>query len=699
MILPAFQPHAYLGLHSLAKRSEKVIRVWRPGAEQCHIELFGKLQEMVRYHHKGIFELIVPEHTQPHDYRVWHSNGLLDHDPYAMMPTLGPVDEYLFSKGVHYELYEKMGGRLCTHQGIEGVRFSVWAPSARNVSLVGDFNFWDGRINPMRLLGASGIWEIFIPGLKEGQKYKFEVRSANKDVVLKADPFALAAELRPNNASIIANLDHFTWTDANWHKDRRIADRPMLIYEIHLGSWRRNPDNSFMNYRQIADQLVEYCQDMGFTHIELLPIAEHPLDESWGYQVTGFFAPTSRFGTPLDFQYFVNTLHANNIGVILDWVPAHFPKDQWGLARFDGTCLYEHADERQGYHPHWHTAIFNYGRNEVSNFLIASALFWLKKMHIDALRVDAVASMLYLDYGRDNGQWIPNEYGTKENLKAIEFMKHLNSVVHKECPTALMIAEESTSFSGITHALDQGGLGFDLKWNMGWMNDTLAYMKLDPIHRAYHQNELTFSLIYAFTERFCLVLSHDEVVHGKGSLLEKMPGDCWQKFANFRLLYSYMLCHPGKKLLFMGSEWAQGHEWDSKNALDWAQLNVSWHKEAHRCVADLNHFYLEQPALWDNDFFWTGFEWVDFSDAHNSVIAYLRRTQSGDTLLCVHNFTPQSFQEYALPIRAMLYECFNTDARQFGGSGLIKRPVRYTANKAIIALAPLATQIYRITPR
>lgn len=698
-------PHTSLGLH-LKQNGQKVIRLWRPGAQTTYLEVFGNIVEATRVDDAGLFEYSVPEHTTLQDYRVYHRNGMLTPDPYAFWPTIGEVDMYLFGKGVHYQLYQVLGGRLTTHQGEKGVKFSVWAPSARRVSLIADFNHWDGRINPMRSMGASGIWEIFIPGLKEGEKYKFEIKTQNHTLLIKSDPFAYSSELRPATASVVAEINRFQWEDQEWINKRprnRNLSRPMAIYEVHLGSWKRSYNN-FLNYREIAKELVAYCQEMGFTHVELLPIQEHPLDESWGYQVSGFYAATSRFGTPEDFQWFVNHLHKHHIGVILDWVPGHFPTDDFSLGKFDGTSLYEHEDPRKGYHPHWHTYIFNFGRFEVSNFLIANALFWFEQMHIDGLRVDAVASILYLDYGRENGQWIPNLYGTQENLEAIEFLKHLNSVVHDRIPGVLMIAEESTSFAKVSHPVTEGGLGFDLKWNMGWMNDTLRYFSTDMIFRHYHHHDLTFGLLYAFSEHFALVLSHDEVVHGKNSLMGKLPGDVWQKFANMRLLYSYMICQPGKKLLFMGGEIGQWNEWSSQREIEWELLNFIPHQETQRLVREINHFYLANSALWERDFHYSGFEWVDFSDTKNSVISYLRKSDHG-ILLCVHNFTAAYHPEYILWLKnvAAIQEVFNTDSTHFGGSGKLNSYPHIISNNdghAIgvkIQLAPLATMIFKVS--
>lgn len=699
------QPHAVLGLHPYFE-GDQVIRLWRPGAKQVFLEVFGHIVEARQIHEAGIFECIVPSHTTYLDYRVYHQNGMLAQDPYAFWPTFGEMDQYLFSKGVHYQLYEKMGGRLITHQGVEGAKFIVWAPNAKRVSLIGDFNYWDGRANPMRVMGYSGIWELFVPGLKEGDRYKFEIYTQQGEVRVKSDPYAYSSELRPATASVLAHIHRFQWQDQLWMNQRKtqsFASKPMNVYEVHLGSWK-NPSTTFTNYREIAHELAQYCQEMGFTHVELLPILEHPLDESWGYQVSGFYAPTSRHGTPEDFQYFVNHMHKHQIGVILDWVPGHFPTDDFSLSRFDGSALYEHADPRQGYHPHWHTYIFNFGRHEVSNFLLASALFWCQEMHIDGLRVDAVASMLYLDYGRDAEEWIPNEYGGKENLQAIEFIKHLNSILHDQCPGVVTIAEESTSFAGVTQPVQNGGLGFDLKWNMGWMNDTLRYFSKDMFYRHYHHNDLTFGLIYAFSERFILVLSHDEVVHGKRSLISKMPGDMWQQFANLRLLLSYMICQPGKKLLFMGSEIAQWNEWNCKHELEWFLLRYPTHQSIQLMVKEINHFYLEHSALWEKDFDYRSFEWVDFADTQNSVISYLRKGDQ-EQLLCVHNFTPVYHSNYVLHLGniSQVEEIFNSDHEKYGGSGklnlqpeVIRNPDGHGVGLRL-ALAPLATMIFKVS--
>jgi len=663
-------PHKILGIHSNHDGS-KTIRLWRPSYSEVWLEVHGQKVHAQKINHAGIFEAVVSSCTTYKDYKVFDSCEP-QHDAYAFPSTIGELDIYLYGKGVHYKLYDMMGARLTTHHDISGVRFALWAPHAKRVSVIGDFNQWDGRVHQMRSLGSSGLWELFIPGLVEGLKYKFEIKTQKNALRVKADPYALSSEMRPNTASIISNVNRFYWTDQHWHAKKR-AERnkakPMNVYEVHLGSWKKNGDD-FLNYRVLAVELSKYCKELGFTHVELLPIQEHPLDESWGYQVSGFYSVTSRFGTPDDFQWFVNHMHNEGLGVILDWVPGHFPTDDFSLGNFDGHALYEHADPRQGFHPHWNTFIFNFGRPQVSNFLIANALFWFEKMHIDGLRVDAVASMLYLDYGRNEGEWIPNCYGGRENIEAIEFLKHLNSIVHQRFPEALMIAEESTSFFKVTHPLEQGGLGFNMKWNMGWMNDTLRYFATDHLYRQYHQNNLTWGFFYAFSEKFLLVLSHDEVVHGKKSLLEKMPGDEWAKFANVRLLYSYMMCQPGKKLLFMGNELAQRIEWACKKEISWDLLKQSEHRHVHHMVKTLNHFYLAQPMLWEQDFDQGGVQWVDFSDSKNSVISYLRKGESGN-LLCVHNFNNLHHPDYliSLPHLRAVQEVFNTDALVYGGSG------------------------------
>lgn len=699
-----FDPHRFLGVHALGE-GKKVIRLWRPGAKEIYFELFGAVEPAQLIHEAGIFEALVPENTTFSHYRIYHQNGQLGFDPYAFLPTWGEIDSHLFSQGVHYQIYEVMGGRLCSHEGVKGVKFAVWAPSALRVSLVGDFNFWDGRVNPMRSMGNSGVWELFVPGLDKGERYKFEIKTREGELKIKSDPYAYYHEVRPFTASIVDSIDNFSWHDESWIEKRAQEssfDKPLNIYEMHLGSWRLS-HGRLLNYKEIALQLVDYLKKMHFTHVELLPILEHPLDESWGYQVTGFYSVTSRFGTVADFQFFVDYLHRHGFGVILDWVPGHFPTDDFSLARFDGTSLYEHLDPRQGYHPHWSTNIFNFGRKEVTNFLLGSALFWLEKMHIDGLRVDAVASMLYLDYGREEGHWIPNQWGGRDNLEAIEFIKHLNAVVHEKIPGVITIAEESTAFPGVTTSVQHNGLGFDYKWNMGWMNDTLRYFQKDPIYRSHHHHDLTFGLLYAFSERFILVLSHDEVVHGKGHLISKMPGDLWQKYANLRLLLSYMICQPGKKMLFMGAELGQWDEWRCKEEIPWYLLQYPSHKGIQEMVSAINKIYLEHPPLWEKDTSFEGFEWVQINDTGNSVLAYRRKGSCDYELLCVHTFTPNSLYPYFLPLphTKKVREIFNSDDERYGGSNKLNpvveiiREARH-ATGINITLAPLATQIFQV---
>lgn len=697
-------PHSFLGLHPHSEKRQ-IIRLYRPGASEIYLEVDGKTRKTRCVDKDGLFACIVSKKITNQDYKIYHQNGLLAHDPYSFQLPKCDTDLYLFRKGVHYELYNFLGAHKTVLDGVEGVRFAVWAPNAENVSLVGDFNHWDGRLYPMCNLEMSGIWTIFVPGINHGEKYKFEIFAKNKERLLKADPVGFYSERRPDNASIVTSVDNFKWEDKGW-QDRRKKDNlsmPLNIYELHVGSWKKKEGNFFPNYREIARELADYCLEMHFSHVELLPVMEHPLDESWGYQVSGFYAVTSRWGSVEDFQYLVNYLHSKGIGVILDWVPAHFPTDEFALSSFDGTALYEHADPRQGFHPHWNTKIFNYGRKEVANFLLSSALFWFDKMHIDGLRVDAVASMLYLDYGRKEGEWIPNIYGSNFNLEAIEFLKHLNSIVHQRFPTSLMIAEESSSFKGVSHRLEEDGLGFDLKWSMGWMNDTLRYFKKDSIYRSYQHNDLTFGLLYAFSERFILVLSHDEVVHGKGSLLGKMPGDEWQRFANLRLLYSYMMCQPGKKLFFMGGEIGQYNEWNCKDQINWDLLKYPFHSGVQCLVKELNAFYHRCDAFWQDDFSYKGFEWVDFSDRDNSVVSYLRKGKHA-YIFCVHNFTPTYHSSYVIGLKgaASVKEVFNSDHERYGGSNKVDKPIvlkKDSSGKSeslTISLPPLATIIFDV---
>ena len=597
---------------------------------------------------------------------------------YPFPQILTDFDLHLLGEGTHYKNYEKLGAHVIEVKGLKGVHFAVWAPNAEAVSLIGDFNKWDGNSHRMRMLGSSGIWEIFIPGLSEGEIYKFNIKSKSGEVLEKADPYAFSSEIRPKSASIVYDIDKYTWNDAKWLSQRErhnALDAPISMYEVHLGSWMRVPEdgNRYLTYRELAKKLAEYVKDMGYTHVQLMPVTEYPLDASWGYQTIGYFAPTSRFGKPEEFMYFVDYMHQNGIGIILDWVPAHFPKDGHGLARFDGTCLYEHADPRKGEHQDWGTLIFNYGRNEVRNFLLSNALFWLDKYHIDGLRVDAVASMIYLDYSRQPGEWIPNQYGGNENLEAIDFLKRFNEVLHSTHPGVLTIAEESTAWTGVSRPTYLGGLGFSLKWNMGWMNDTLRYFSKDPIHRKYEHDNLTFSLLYAFTENFILVLSHDEVVHGKRSLLDKMPGDFQQRFANLRALYGYMYGHPGKKLLFMGGEIGQWWEWNHDESVHWHLLQYESHHGLQRYVRDLNRLYQSEPALYEVDFDYHGFEWIDFRDAEGSIISFIRRGKDPeDFLVFVYNFTPVARMGYrvGVPKGGFYKEVMNSDSGSYWGGNM-----------------------------
>jgi len=637
---------------------------------------------MRRIHPAGLFEAVCPwlETASAAGYLLRvaddSSESSLLRDPYAFPGSLSDLDAHLLGEGRHWEAYNRLGAQLRQCQGVAGVNFAVWAPNATSVAVVGDFNRWDGRCHLMQQRTASGIWELFVPGLRAGEKYKFRVRAASGDVVDKSDPYGFAAELPPRTASIVADLAQFSWTDSEWLARRRQRDarqHPMSIYEVHLGSWRRQTDrlHGWLNYRELAHRLVDYCRRLGFTHIELLPVSEHPYSGSWGYQTVGYFAATSRYGIPEDFMYLVDYCHRHGIGVILDWVPAHFPKDGHGLRRFDGTALYEHDDPRRGEHPDWGTLIFNYGRNEVRNFLVANALFWFDKYHIDGLRVDAVASMLYLDYSRKEGEWLPNEHGGRENLDAIAMIREVNRESHARFPGVLTIAEESTAWPGVSHPVDQGGLGFSFKWNMGWMNDTLRYMRQDPIHRRHHHNQLTFGLMYAYSENFVLPLSHDEVVHGKRSLLGQMPGDLWQKFANLRLMFAHMWTHPGKKLLFMGGEFGQWNEWSSDAELQWDLLQWDSHRGLQRMIADLNALHAREPALHALDHEPAGFEWIDCENRAESTLSFIRRgADPGDFLVVIANFTPVVRQRFAVgvPQPGLYRELFNSDSTYYGGS-------------------------------
>jgi 1,4-alpha-glucan branching enzyme len=682
-------PRSVLGYHQFPRETEQpycVVRVLEPDAVRvvvCHDEDGADESELECVHKAGLFAGRVPYRRplQPYRLRVRYRNGteLTKHDPYYFGPEISDYDLYLFGEGNHYNIYRKLGAHPAVRDGLAGTRFAVWAPNAERVSVVGAFNLWDGRRHPMQVRGGSGIWELFVPGVAVGTAYKYEIRSRSGRGLLKADPYGFAMQLRPDNCSVVASLDGFQWGDRAWLEARSAAlhaREPIRIYELHPASWRRRSDRDppFMNWREMAAELIPYVTENGYNYVELMGVAEHPFDASWGYQVAGYYAPTARFGSPQDLMFFVDSCHQAGIGVIMDWVPAHFPRDDHGLAEFDGTCLYEHADPRLGEHADWGTKIFNYGRREVSNFLVANALYWLDLYHIDALRVDAVASMLYLDYSRSPGQWIANRYGGRENLEAIDFLRQLNTAVGRYYPGVMTIAEESTAFPGVTQPAHLGGLGFHFKWNMGWMNDTLRYAAMDPVHRSHHHELITFSFVYAWSERFMLPISHDEVVHGKASLLDKMPGDEWQKRANYRWLMSYMYAHPGKKLTFMGSEFGQWREWRDDEALDWYLLDDPAHRGLLELNRSLNHLYTHVPALHSGDADPVGFGWIDAQNASQSIFAFLRRDTNESPaapVLCVFNCTPVPRDDYWLgaPAAGKYVKVFDSDAEQFGGSG------------------------------
>ena len=675
-------PFGVLGLHSI--NGNQVVRAFRPDAKTLTVIDRANPKNRFaaqRIADEGIFEATADGRTDRFDYLLevtnWAGETTQLADPYSFGPLLGDLDMHLYCEGTHYEIYRKLGAHLMEVNGHAGVLFSVWAPNAQRVSVVGDFNDWDGRLHPMRKRVESGIWEIFIPGVGEQAHYKFELRNCFGQVVLKGDPFAFYSQHGLQTASLVFDLNRFTWSDREWMEARRTRQwhkEAVSVYEVHLGSWARVPEenNRYLSYREFSDRLIKYVKDTGFTHIELMPVAEHPFDGSWGYQVTGYYSPTSRYGNPDEFRQFVDLCHQAGIGVILDWVPGHFPKDAYGLAQFDGTHLYEHADPRQGEHQDWGTLIFNYGRNEVRNFLIGNALFWLDEYHIDGLRVDAVASMLYLDYSRQPGAWIPNVHGGRENLEAIYFLKRFNEVSYERFPGIMTIAEESTAWPGVSRPTFLGGLGFGFKWNMGWMHDFLVYMSREPVHRKYHQGDITFSLLYAFQEHFILVLSHDEVVHGKGALLNKMPGDPWQKFANLRMFYAWMYSYPGKKLLFMGGEFGQWQEWNHDRSLDWHLLQFPAHAGLRRLVQHLNYLYKNEPALWQLDDSYEGFDWIDFHDAESSIVAYFRKAQDGPILIFAVNATPVPRHAYRIGAagEGWYEEILNTDAEIYGGSNV-----------------------------
>jgi 1,4-alpha-glucan branching enzyme len=663
-------PHSVLGAHPGPDGT--IVRAFQPYAKSVTLILPDGHGFEMEHLHEGLYQVTLPGPQIPaYRFAVTYPDGpeVIQDDPYRFLPTLGEFDLHLIAEGRHEQLWRALGSHVRTVDGVPGVSFAVWAPNARGVRISGDFNFWDGQAHPMRSLGGSGVWELFVPGLTEGARYKYAVCGRDTRWRQKADPMARATELPPATASVVSHARH-EWGDGDWLAARAIRQathEPMSIYEVHLGSWR--PGRS---YRDLAGELTAYVTEMGFTHVEFLPVAEHPFGGSWGYQVTSYYAPTARYGTPDDFRYLVDSLHQAGIGVLLDWVPAHFPRDDWALAQFDGTALYEHADPRRGAHPDWGTLIFDYGRAEVRNFLVANAIYWLEEFHVDGLRVDAVASMLYLDYSRENGEWTPNQYGGRENLDAISFLQEVNATCYKRVPGITMIAEESTAWPGVSRPVHLGGLGFGFKWNMGWMHDTLSYFRHDPIYRQYHHNELTFSLIYAFSENFILPLSHDEVVHGKSSLLGKMPGDEWHRFAGLRSLLAYMWAHPGKQLLFMGSEFGQGNEWSADNGLDWWVLDFDVHQGVHRLSRDLNRIYRQTPALWQLDTQPEGFGWIDANDAQGNVLSFLRFSADGSPpLACIANFAAVPHEDYhvGLPQPGRWREVLNTDAAVYGGSG------------------------------
>lgn len=676
-------PFSVLGMNRVSPRHSDgiVVRAFFPNAQRLWIKYDnGKHRELKRISDEGLYECLFTDRKEPFDYtfyiRQYEGDDYEIYDAYSFGPQLSDYDLQLWGEGNHRQAYEWMGSHLQEIDGVEGTHFVVSAPSAQRVSVIGSFNQWDGRVHPMRRLHDQGLWELFIPQVTTGDLYKYEIKSPLKDApIKKADPYATYAEQPPDTASIVYDLSDYSWDDQYWLDNRdhfQDIEQPLSVYEVHLGSWKRKGEGEeYLSYPELADQLIPYVKEMGYTHIELMPIAEHPYDPSWGYQVTGFYAPTSRFGSPHELMQFVDRCHQQNIGVLIDWVPAHFAKDDHGLRRFDGTALYEHEDPRKGEHQDWGTHIFNYGRVEVDNFLQSNALYWLDKYHIDGMRVDAVASMLYLDYSRAEDQWIPNQYGGRENIEAIEFLREFNNNVHKNYPGVITAAEESTSWSGVTDPIEEYGLGFDYKWNMGWMNDTLEYIQKDSVYRKYHQDDLTFPLLYSFAENFILPLSHDEVVHGKKSLIEKMPGDYWQKFANLRLLYTYMYGHPGKKLLFMGGEFAQWNEWNQAQSLDWHLMKYDSHRKIQVLVKDLNQIYRAEPALHKIDQSSEGFEWIDMMDAEKCIISFIRKTQEIENhLIFILNFTPAVHHEYKIGVLDTSgYEVLlNSDWEKYGGN-------------------------------
>ena len=726
----ASDPGRLLGEHVI--KEGLLIQAFLPNAAKVSVKIGEESFPMEMADENGFFAVLLEDRLElvPYHFLVTYEDGDSEEivDPYSYQFYTAFTEEEVkkFGAGIYYDSYQKFGAHPTVEAGISGVHFAVWAPDAMRVSVVGDFNFWDGRRHQMKKRGPSGIYEIFIPGLKPGAIYKYEIKTKAGDPMLKADPYANFSELRPNTASVIWDMTDYQWNDGEWIEKRkaakdRLKDSPMSIYEVHLGSWMQKPvaqdengddinGSQFYNYREIAEKLAAYVKEMGYTHVELLPVMEHPLDESWGYQVTGYYAPTSRFGTPDDFKAFMDYMHKEGIGVILDWVPAHFPRDTHGLAAFDGTCLYEHKDPRQGSHPHWGTLIYNYGRPQVSNFLISNALYWAKEFHADGIRMDAVASMLYLDYGKNAGEWIANMYGGNENLEAVEFLKHLNSIFARDTEGAVLIAEESTAWPKVSGDENDGGLGFDFKWNMGWMNDFLDYMQCDPYFRHDHYGELTFSMLYAYSEKFVLVFSHDEVVHGKGSMAGKMPGDTQEKkFANLRTAYGFMMGHPGKKLLFMGQDFGQMDEWNEKESLEWGLLKYDIHSQMKDYVKALNHLYRTQPALYKMDYEPEGFEWINCTYNDENIVIFERKTDKPEeTLLFVCNFVPVEHEKFRLgvPFAGKYKEILNSDAKQFGGSGMVNPRVKMSKkeewdareNSIVINLAPMSVAVFSCTP-
>ena len=710
-----YAPREILGPHVTG--DGVLVQCFFPGADKVTVKTTkdGREYPMSKEDDAGYFAVLlsgrkIPEYT----YLVEQEGEQIEcYDAYAFPCQITLEEEQKFINGICYDIYEKLGAHPMTVNGVDGVYFAVWAPNAARVSVVGDFNHWDGRVYQMQRLSVSGIYELFIPQIPVGSLYKYELKLKDGLTYLKADPYANQAELRPATASVVADLTKYIWKDQTWMKERKkiqTEDAPMFVYEMHLASWKKPEDGrEFYNYRELAPMIVAYVKEMGYTHVELMPVMEHPFDASWGYQVTGYYAPTSRYGSPEDFMYFVDTLHQAGIGVILDWVPAHFPRDTFGLANFDGTCLYEHLDPRQGYHPHWGTLIYNYGRPQVKNFLIANALFWTEKFHADGIRFDAVASMLYLDYGKNDGEWVANIYGGNENLDAVELLKHLNSIFKKKHPDALLIAEESTAWPRVTGSVDtEEGLGFDYKWNMGWMNDFIGYMSNDPYFRGAHHNELTFSMVYAYSERFMLSLSHDEVVHQKGSLLEKMPGTEDKKFANLRAAYGFFMAHPGKKLLFMGQEYGQVHEWAENKALDWEDLEKPAHRQMQNYMKALIQLYKTHPALWKLDYDSDGFEWINCVEWEKSMVTFLRKSKKQeDTLVVICNFSDVAYEEelVGVPYAGKYKEILNSDAKEYGGTGVVNPRVKIAKKEETddrpytikVKVAPLSVAIYSFT--